>query len=163
VAGTAVRFTATLPGQTTFEGALSADATSLAGTVSNHEGGVPFDLKRSGEAHVNVPPPSSLLPADFEGTWEGTLAVGGQPIRIRMKLARAADGRAVGTLVSLEQNNTEIPVTTVTAQSTQLRLEVRAISGVYTGTLVNGEIAGEWSQGPATGPLTFKRVTAAAK
>ena len=44
----AVRFTALLPGHTSFEGSLSADARGLAGTASNAEGGVPFQLTRGG-------------------------------------------------------------------------------------------------------------------
>ena len=160
----AVRFTALLPGTTTFEGALSADAASLAGTVSNHEGGVPFDLKRNGDASVKVPPPSSTLSSDFEGTWEGTLTIAGQALKIQLKLTRAADGLAAGTLISVDQNNVEIPITTVALQGPQLQMEARTISGLYKGTLsASGEISGEWSQGPASAPLTFKRIAAAAK
>lgn len=159
VEASAVRFTALLPGTTTFEGALSADAAGLAGTVSNQEGGVPFDLKRSGDAHVKVPPPSSVLSSDFEGTWQGALAIAGRTLTIQLKLARAADGRATGTLVSVDQNNQEIPITTVTLQGAQLQLDARAVSGLYKGTLsASGEISGEWSQGPASSPLTFKRI-----
>jgi hypothetical protein len=37
------------------------------------------------------------------------------------------------------------------------------VSGKYSGTLgANGEIAGEWSQGQRTVPLTFKRAAAPA-
>ncbi len=159
VDASAVRFTASLPGTTTFEGALSADAANLSGTVSNREGGVPFELKRSGDASVKVPPPSSMLSNDFEGTWEGPLTIAGQTLKIQLKLARATDGRAVGTFISVDQNNAEIPITTVTLQGAQLQLDARVISGHYTGTLsASGEISGEWSQGPATAPLTFKRI-----
>jgi hypothetical protein len=159
VDASAVRFTALLPGTTTFEGALSADAASLAGTASNKDGGVPFDLKRNGDASVKVPPPSSMLSGEFEGTWEGALPIGGQTLGIQLKLTRAPDGRAVGTLVSVDQNHTEIPVTTVTLEGAQLQLDARAVSGRYKGTLsASGEISGEWSQGPATAPLTFKRI-----
>ena len=66
--------------------------------------------------------------------------------------------------VAVDQGNLEIPVATVTIQDKQLRLDSPAISGSYRGTLGgNGEIDGEWSQGPTHHPLTFKRDTAGKK
>jgi hypothetical protein len=157
VDGTAVRFTASLPGHTRFEGTLSADAKGLMGTVSNEMGGVPFQLTRNGEADVKVPPPSSTLTKEFEGTWEGALGVDGKVTRIVLKLSPAADGTATAMLINLDQGNEEIPVTTVTLHDKQLQLEARVVSGTYHGTLgASGDIAGEWAQGPARLPLTFK-------
>jgi hypothetical protein len=76
-----------------------------------------------------------------------------------LKLAPAADGTASATLIAVDQGNVEIPVTTVTIKDKQLQLEVRTVSGTYSGALGgNGEISGEWSQGPGRFPLTFKRV-----
>lgn len=65
VDGTAVRFAAALPGKTSFEGTLAADANSLSGKVSSSEGSVPFQLTRNGEANVKVPPPSSAMTKDL--------------------------------------------------------------------------------------------------
>ena len=58
VSGAGVQFTASLPGETSFAGTLSTDAATLAGKVSNAEGSVPFQLARTGEASVKVPPAS---------------------------------------------------------------------------------------------------------
>jgi hypothetical protein len=164
VAGSAVRFFATLPESASFDGVLSSDARGLTGKVSNSQGGVPFQLARHGEARVSVPPPSSALAKEFEGTWDGTLAVGGTVRHVGLRIAPAADGSAVGTLIAVDHGGREIPVTTVTLRGNQLQLEVRAISGVYRGTLgADGEIAGEWTERGAQGPLTFKRATPASR
>ena len=73
-----------------------------------------------------------------------------------MKLSADAGGAAMATLIG--QGNLEIPVTTVTIQGNELRLEARAVSGTYQGTLRgSGEIAGEWTQGADRFPVTFKR------
>ena len=153
-----VRFTASLPGTTSFEGSLSADANSLTGKVSNAEGGVPFELARSGEANVKLPPASSPLSKEFEGTWEGAVAADGGTRRIVLKMSAAPDGTARAVLISVDKGNTEIPVTTVTLKSNELVLEARAVSGTFRGTLgANGEIAGEWIEKTARLPLTFKR------
>jgi hypothetical protein len=170
VEDTAVRFRASLPEHASFDGHLSADASSLSGTASNAAGEAPFQLTRTGEANVKVPPPSSALSKEFEGTWEGTIDVGGKVRRIGLKLSPAADGTATATLITevelrgVEQGNQEIPVTTVTLKDKELQLEARAVSGTYRGTLgAGGEIAGEWSQGPNHLPLTLKHVSSEAK
>lgn len=153
-----VRFTASLPGTTSFEGSLSADANSLTGKVSNAEGGVPFELARSGEANVKLPPASSVLSKEFEGTWEGAVAADGNTRRIVLKMSAAPDGTARAVLISVDKGNAEIPVTTVTLKDKVVELEARAVGGTYRGTLgANGEIAGEWIEKTARIPLTFKR------
>jgi hypothetical protein len=158
VSGTAVEFVANLPGETSFAGTLSSDAKSLTGKAANAEGAVPFQLARSGEASVKVPPASSALSKDFEGTWEATTGSGGQVRRIVLKLSAAPDGTARAVLVSVDKGNTEIPVTTVTLTDKQLDLDARAVGGAYHGALgATGEIAGEWVEKTARIPLTFKR------
>jgi len=164
VEGAAVRFAANLTQPAAFEGQLSADGNSLSGKASNADGEAPFALTREGEANVKVPPPSSALPKEFEGTWEGTINAGGKDLRVRLKLSPAADGSAAATLIAVDQGNQEIPVTTVTIEGKQLGLEARVVSGTYRGTLGgSGQIAGEWSQGPARLSLKFTRVAPEAK
>jgi hypothetical protein len=164
VEGTVVRFTASLPEPATFAGRLSEDGGSLSGTASSAAGEAPFALTRNGEAHVKVPPASSALPREFEGSWEGVIDAGGKATRIGLKLSPAADGSAAATLLVIDKGNQEIPVTTVTIEDHQLQLDARAVSGTYRGTLGgSGEIAGEWSQGPARVPLTFTHAASEGK
>jgi hypothetical protein len=164
VEGTAVRFAANLPERASFDGQLSEDASSLSGKAANAEGDAPFQLTRNGEANVKVPPPSSALSKEFEGTWEGTIEAGGNVRRVALRLTRAADGTAMATLISVDKGNLEIPVTTVTLKGKELQVESRAVSGTYRGTLgASGEIAGEWSEGPNHLALTFKRASSQVK
>jgi hypothetical protein len=164
IEGTALRFAANLPERASFEGRLSADGSSLSGTASNAAGEAPFQLTRSGEAKVKVPPPSSALSKDFEGMWEGTIEAGGTVRRVGLKLSAAADGSARATLIAVDQGNQEIPVTTVTIQDRQVQLDAPAVSGTYRGTLGgSGDIAGEWAQGASRLPLTFKHVPSETK
>ena len=161
VSGTSVQFMANLPGETFFTGTLSPGANSLSGKASNAEGGVPFQLTRNGDANVKVPPPSSVLSKDFEGTWEGAVESDGKVRRIVLKLSPAPDGTATAMLISVDKGNLEIPVTTVTVRGKQLELDARFVGGMYRGTLgAGGEIAGEWSEKTSHLPLTFKRAAA---
>lgn len=157
VDGAAVRFASNLPVHASFDGKLSADGSSFSGTASSAAGDAPFQLTRAGEANVKTPPPSSPLPKEFEGTWEGSVEAGGATRRVALKLSAGADGAASAILVAVDQGNLEIPVTSVTIKDKQLELDVRAISGKYAGALgAGGEIAGEWTQGPVKVALTFR-------
>ena len=159
VSSEGVQFTASLPGETSFVGTLSTDASSLAGKVSNAEGAVPFQLARTGEANVKLPPPSSPSSKEFEGEWQGTVDVGGKVMRLVLKVSAAPDGTAKATVTNLDKGNVEIPATTVTIQGRQLELQMRVIGGSYRGTLGSGgEIAGELAQQSVKMPVTFTRV-----
>lgn len=164
VTDTGMRFTTDLPDEASFDGEFSTDANSVSGRAANSQGEVPFQMTRNGEAHVKVPPPSSTLSKDFEGAWEGTIDAGGKVLRLGLKLVPATDGTATGKLVSVDQGNKEFSVTTVTIKGKDLQFDSRFLSATYHGTLgANGEIAGEWTQGPKSLPLTFKRVAAETK
>ena len=161
---TSVRFGLGLS-STSFEGTLSEDGAGLSGTATSEKGSASFQLKRNGEANVKLPPPSTPLSKDFEGAWEGTLDAPGGPLRAVLKLARASDGTAIGTLISVDQGGQEFPITTITQKEKQLRFEIRVIKGNYTGMLNDSatEIAGEYGLPGLNLPLVFKRPAAAIK
>ena len=159
-----VHFTVALPESPNFDARFTADATALSGEASTAKGAVPFEMKRSGDAHVKLPPPSSAWSKALEGKWEGAIDVNGQIRHVAMKLSPAADGTATGSVFAVDDNNQEIPVTTVIFQDKELQLEVAGIGGRYRGAFgAGGEIAGEWSQGPIRLPLTFTRAVSSAK
>ena len=142
----------------TFEGKFSTDGAGVTGSASNSQGSAGFDMKRTGDAHVNAPPPSSALPKEFEGRWDGAVEAGGNRLRIGMKLSTGADGKAAASLISIDQGGQEFAATTVTIDGKKINVELRAISGTYTGTLGdNGEIAGDWTQGGTKLALNLKK------
>jgi len=155
---------AEFPGKPSFEGRLSADANELTGNSVSPNGAVPFKLQRKGEANVKLPTPSTAMSADFEGTWNGTIDAGQAVLRVVVKLSRAADGSAAGSMISVDQGGQEIPMSTVTIQAKQLQFEMRAVGGAFRGTLgANGEIVGTFTQGPASLPVALKRASVEAK
>jgi hypothetical protein len=154
-----VRFKAGLPGNASFEGVLSTDGTRLSGKAANAEGEAPFQLARNGEADVKIPPASTALPKEFEGTWDGSLDAGAKLERVGMRLTRAENGLATATLIVID-SKLEIAFTTVTIDGKRLLLEARSVSGKFDGTLGSeGDISGEWTQGPSRLALTFKRAS----
>jgi hypothetical protein len=157
VKGSAVSFAIKgAPGDPQYSGTVSQDGKTISGTFMQGGGSVPLTLAWKGEAKFEVPAKSTRISKEIEGSWEGTLDVKGTMLRLTLKLANAEAG-ATGTLISVDQNNVEIPLSTITQEGTRLTLLVNMISGNFTGELKGGELAGTWTQGPLSLPLVFKR------
>jgi len=157
VEGTAVSFTmANIPGTPTFKGTLSADGTTLSGDFAQGGGSLPFTMARKGDAVITTPAKSTTISKDLEGTWNGSLAAGGQTLRLTLKLASGAEA-ATGSIVSVDQGGVEIPIATITQAGAHVTLELPTIGGSYVGDLTDGKLAGTWSQGAGSLPLEFVR------
>ncbi len=151
-----------IPGEPKFTGTLSPDGKVIAGDYSQGGTTLPFTLAWKGEAKRDVIPPSTPITKDLEGTWEGALEVGGKTLRLVLTLT-SAEGRAVGSLVSVDQGGVAIPIASVQQNASHLKLDIRAIVASYEGDLKDGQIAGTWVQGPNNLPLVFKRSAAPQK
>jgi hypothetical protein len=158
VQGKAVAFVIpSAPGTPTFKGTLSDDGATIAGDFTQGEASFPFKLTRAGDAlSAPAPPKSTAITKEVEGTWDGTLQAGGQALRLTLKLAGGAGG-ATGSIVSVDQGNTEIPIASIVQTGTHLELELPRIAGKYSADLKDGKLVGTWSQGPGTFPLEFAR------
>jgi hypothetical protein len=151
-----------VPNSPTFEGKWDKEAKTIKGTATGPQGQVPFEIKRTGDAKVIVPADSSTLTSDFEGRWEGSIDAGGQTLRLVLTLERDAAGKAKGTMISLDQNNAVIPVSTIAINGSDLVFDVRLVSGSYKGKLneAKTEITGDWSQMGNTMTLNMKKAAA---
>jgi hypothetical protein len=91
------------------------------------------------------------------GNWNGTLEVGAVKLRVVFKIRKGVDGVLTAKMDSLDQVARDIPVNAVTLKDKTLRLEVKAVEGVYAGTLdaAGTKATGQWTQGPTTLPLTL--------
>jgi hypothetical protein len=158
VKGNAVSFRMKGPqGDPKFDGSLSADGKSLSGNFTQGGAALTFALKRIGEARIETPAKSTAIAKDLEGAWEATLDTGGQQLRLTLKMTNQADGTAAGTMISVDQGGAVIPITTITQKGFSLKLELKSINGAFTGELKEGTLAGQWTQGPGTFQLVFKR------
>jgi hypothetical protein len=159
VSGEDVSFDITIGAKSTFKGKLNAEAKTLAGTAKGPEGEVKFELKRTGEAKVQLPPPSTPITKDLEGNWEGTLQAKDQTYRLLAAFRTGPDGKGAGNLVSIDQGGIDIPITYVMQEGDKVTFEIKAIAGKYVGKLneTKIDIVGEWTQGPITLPLTLKK------
>ncbi len=98
---------------------------------------------------------------DLAGTWKGELGEGEARLHIVLTVTKLAGGEFSGQLVSVDQGAT-IPMENLTLKGDAVRFEVKAVGGLYEGTLnaARTEFAGTWTQtGTPAQPLKFVRDT----
>jgi hypothetical protein len=152
-----------LTGDTTFQGVLT-DGKTITGDVTAPIGTAPFSMTRTGDAVFAPAPKNASIAREFEGTWNGTLSLQGDRLRLVLRMANLADGTASGTIVSVDRGGLELTLG-MTQTASVITLNSPVIGGdFFTGTLnADGELAGTFSQGPVTAPLTFVRAAAGTK
>ena len=105
--------------------------------------------------------PSALLTASLAnaeptspsyGDWYATLDVGARQLRLRLNISEGP--RAA--LYSLDQGGTAIPASEVRLDSNRLHVSWSALGAKFQGTLTEGKISGQFTQGQ-TFPLVFSR------
>jgi len=99
----------------------------------------------------------------FEGSWQGTLEVGGQKLRLVVTVTKSAAGTYAGKLDSLDQGAT-LPIDTITVNGDAVRWEIKSAAIVFEGALNKEltELTGTLTQGGQQFPLTLKRDAQAA-
>jgi len=157
VAGSEVRFAAPdLPGSPTFELTL-ADG-KLKGALLVQALSLVLEMQRTGDAKVDIAPPSPAVSKELEGDWEGTILVpNGQSRPVMIHFKNQPDRTVEGTIDSTGQGVQGIPLKGITQKGAVVEFEVLAVGGSYKGTLnkEGTEIAGEWTQRQAAAPLTL--------
>ena len=154
-----------IPGDPRFRGSLAADGQSLQGDFTQDLGKFPFKLERKTPVPERGATPARGIPGTgFAGFWQGTLKPAPAiELRLLLELTNAPGGTLTGAVVSLDQGEARIPITSVTATNSQLRFETRSVGGSYRGDLAadTTEISGDWEQGGRRTSLQFKRVARA--
>jgi len=158
VKGQDVAFDIATSGGGYFRGELAGNG--ISGEFSTQMGPFPLTLERAGEAHTFSAPKSALVSKDIEGVWNGTLDADGG-MRVVVKLENLSDGTATGRLISVDENNLELPAGIV-QDGTKLTLTLPMVGSSYVGTvnLAGTDISGTYttSRGPAFA-LVLKRAS----
>jgi pimeloyl-ACP methyl ester carboxylesterase len=94
------------------------------------------------------------------GDWLGTLKSGAVDLRVAVHIRDAGNGTLTGTLDSLDQGATGIPITAISSSPSGVKFSVDVIQGSFDGRFSQDETAieGIWTQGPGRVPLVLKRV-----
>jgi hypothetical protein len=150
-----------------FQGTLSDDGTTIAGDFIQSGHAMPFSLKRTGEARIEPLVKSPPIGKELEGPWSATLDgtyANGIQRRLILTLSNQPDGTSTGTVVT-PGDGLEIPIASITQDASTVTLDLRAVSGSYSGTVnADGtELKGTFIQGTAVLPLTFRRTATVEK
>jgi predicted hotdog family 3-hydroxylacyl-ACP dehydratase len=147
------------PDAATFDGALSADGTSISGTVTQGGFTIPINLSRTGDARIVPAPKSAPIAKELEGTWNGALDIDGAAMRLVVKMANQPDGTAAGTVVSPDGSGVEIPIG-MTQNGSTVTIDVPSVGASYVAVLnpARTELTGTWTQRDAAFPLTLRLV-----
>ena len=117
-----------------------------------------LEMQRTGDAKVDIAPPSPAVSKELEGDWEGTISVpDGQSRPVIIHFKNQPDHTVEGTIDSTGQGVQGIPLKGITQKGAVVEFEVLAVGGSYKGTLnkEGTEIAGEWTQRSGAAPLTL--------
>ncbi len=141
-----------------FDCKLEAQA-SMPCTVNTPGGALTTTLKRTGEAKVELPKASPAVSPELEGNWEGALETPGGTLRLVVHFKNQPDKTVKATMDSLDQNSTDLPLTDVVQNGTAVEFQLKLVNGSYKGTLNKEatQLAGEWTQGGSSLPLTLKK------
>ena len=102
----------------------------------------------------------ALRAQDITGNWQGTIKAGGKDVRIVVKIAKA-DKAWTATLFNADQASQSLNASSVSLDGSTFKFKVDLMSANYEGKLdANGKsMAGTWTQGTQTLPLTLVRAT----
>ncbi len=147
-------------GLPTFKGKLSADGKTISGDLAQAGMNFTFKLDKKGDAKITASDLAVSIKSgvNLEGNWQGTVAVGGNSLRLVLKINKAADGSFTAFLDSPDQNTENLPINSLTATDSAVSFEMKYIAASFQGALSKdgNEIVGNWNQGNSA-PLTFKR------
>ena len=140
----------------TYEGKVSADGKTISGTWSQGAS-LPLNFKRGAPPLKTEHKPAK--PSDIDGAWMGSLDLGAVRLRVVFHLVNTEDG-LIATLDSPDQGQKGLPTTSVTRDGANLKIEAKAIGGVFEGKIAADlqSIDGTFTQLGAAHPLILKRV-----
>jgi len=100
---------------------------------------------------------------EMEGSWLGTLEVGGMKLRLVLNFAVDDSGGLAATMDSPDQGAAGIPIDKVAVSGDTLRFEAAALMLSYVGVVDSSRssVVGDFTQGGMTLPLTLERTNQA--
>lgn len=141
----------------TYEGTVNADASAIDGTWSQ---GMPMPLNFTRAAKTEAKAEAKpAAPTDVDGTWLGTLDLGGMKLRVMFKISNTTEGLK-GQMQSPDQGSGWMPVTSVTRKDDVITIEMKTVGASFQGKLSADKqsITGTFTQMDNERPLTVKRL-----
>ena len=152
-----------IPGDPKFSGKLAADGNAIAGDFTQGGQTFPFKIERKPKPAptADETPAKGIPGTGLAGRWQGTLKPAPTvELRLALEITSSATAGFSGTMISVDQGASRMPVRIISEKSGAVHLEVSNVGGTFDGKLNadGSEISGDWKQGGNPMPLVFKRL-----
>ncbi|HXK06548.1 MAG TPA: hypothetical protein VMS37_29400 [Verrucomicrobiae bacterium] len=158
VNGASVKFIAVELQMARFELTLGPDGI-LKGTVTNAQRSAPVEFKRTGEAKVELIPPSPAVSKELEGDWEGSLTTPNRVFPLVVHFRNQPDKTVAATMDSPDANAMHVPLNDVKQTGQSVDFGIKVAHSSFHGTLnkEGTEITGAWTHETDSMPLTLRK------
>jgi len=146
-----------------FDGRI--DAGTLAGSFTQAGNAAGFELRRTGAAAVELPPASTAVARELEGSWTGDYELMGYTRHVTVRFANHAGKPASVGFVIVGKKTTDLPVDYVSQDGDFIRIESHEIGINLDARLRRdaGEMDATYQQGPFEVPFVLRRAAAEKK
>jgi pimeloyl-ACP methyl ester carboxylesterase len=140
-----------------FEGKWDPAKKAWVGTWSAGQVSAPLELARG-----TIPPQPTVQGLD--GDWDGEILANAIKLRVAWHIATTPQDGTYATFDSIDQGANGIPVSGISRDGANVKLELKIAGGAFQGVLSDDgkTITGQWLQGGASLPLTLTRRAAGA-
>lgn len=152
-----------------FDGAYDSGADKFVGKWIQGSKATPLTLVRADTSRLaaNVIPPKDVAASKragekLYGNWSGILKTGGEEFRLALNIRTNRDGTAGGSLDSLDQGLTGIPLRDILYIDGNVHFDAPGLTAAYDGVSFNNSttVTGQWKQAGQTLPLKFIKTAA---
>jgi len=157
VEGKSVKFIAAEMMMTKF--VLTLDGGVLKGTCATPQGSFPIEMKRTGEAKVDLIPASPAVSKELEGDWEGLLQMGDRTFRMIVHFKNQPDNTVKATIDAPDTQAFGLPLNDVKQTERKVEFGIRVAHAGFEGTLnpQGTEVAGQFLHDSGGVPLTLRK------
>lgn len=144
------------PGGGSFKADILPDGKSMSGEVKATMGSAPFTASRTGDATMLPPVKNAAVTKDLEGSWTGSLDVGGTQIGLILTIANQPDGTASVLIAQSARPELQVEAA-LEKRGSAVSFDVPATGGGWSGTLSGTTLTGTWTQAAGSLPLVLTR------
>ncbi len=145
-----------------YEGKVDPAGRQMSGTLKQANLKLPWTLQWTATPD-KIPEP--MAESDYQpgsaaqGAWQGTLRAGPIPLRLNFRIGANADGACRAEMDSVDQGVTALAASSASFDAPTVKVNFNQIGGAFQGDLSadQSQLAGTWTQGGKTFPLTLKR------
>jgi len=158
VNGNSVKFLGVELMMSRFDLTLGAEG-KMKGTITGRQNSTPIEFTRTGEAKVELIPPSPAVGKELEGDWEGSLQMPNATFRIIVHFRNQVDRTVAATIDTPQTGGMGLPLNQVVQKGPDVTFGVKIAHASFAGKLNQEatELAGEFRHEEDGWPLMLRK------